>query len=179
LLIHWNRNTESNISHYNVYRDSTEDFTPGPSNLLASPVDAFFHDAQWSPGLHFYYKVTAVNSYGDESPFALLRYQDVVTGVEGSRTPMASYLSQNHPNPFNPVTEIDFGLRETALASLRIYDVTGRLLRVVAEGRLPAGRYSKIWDSRDGSGRPVASGVYFCRLDAGSFTRTKKMVLLR
>jgi hypothetical protein len=178
LLITWNHNIESNISHYEVYRDSTGDFVPGPDNLLASPCDTFFGDAQWRWFPHFYYKVAAVDSNGYRSGFALLRFEDI-TGVSGTEVPQATFLSQNYPNPFNPVTRIEFGLREPAQVSLRIYDAAGRLLRVVCEERFSAGRYARIWDGRDANGRRVASGVYFYRLNAGSFTRTRKMVLLR
>jgi hypothetical protein len=101
------------------------------------------------------------------------------TGVDDRATPGASYLSQNFPNPFNPATVIAFGLGKPAVASLRIYDAAGRLVRVLVEGNRAAGQYTELWDGRDASGSAVASGVYFCRLDAGTFTQTKKAVLLR
>jgi hypothetical protein len=178
LLITWNRNTESNISHYEVYRDSIDDFVPGPGNLLASPTDTSLYDVQWRWFPHRYYKVAAVDSDGFRTGFALLRPDDV-TGTDTPKAPEATYLSQNYPNPFNPATRIEFGLRESARVSLRIYDAAGRLLRVVSEERLSPGRYARMWDGKDTRGVSVASGIYFYRLDAGSFTQTKKMVLLR
>ena len=89
-----------------------------------------------------------------------------------------TYLEQNFPNPFNPVTRSAFGLDRPASISLRVYDAAGHLARVIAEGGRSASHYVEVWDGREGTGQAVASGVYFCRLDAGSFTQTRKMILL-
>jgi aminopeptidase N len=93
--------------------------------------------------------------------------------------PSVAALDQNYPNPFNPVTTIRFGLKEPAAVSLRIYDAAGRLARVLVETTLPEGTYARIWDGTDSKGRPLSSGLYLYRLDAGSFSETKKMILLR
>jgi hypothetical protein len=102
-----------------------------------------------------------------------------VRGGESPRVPAASYLSQNFPNPFNPRTRIEFGLDTSSRVSLAVYDAAGRLVRVVASRDYPAGQYAEFWDGKDGNGRAVASGVYFYRLDAGTITQTRKMVLVR
>jgi hypothetical protein len=88
-------------------------------------------------------------------------------------------LAQNFPNPFNPVTRIRYEIEAPATVALRIYDVEGRLVRRLAGGYRAQGRHEELWDGRDGRGRAVASGIYYYRLDAGSFTETRKMVLLR
>ncbi len=116
--------------------------------------------------------------HGNESVFALLSPDDV-TGEEIPKVPGASYLSQNYPNPFNPATKIAFGLSAPARVTLRIYDVSGRLVRELVDETRPAARYEEIWDGRDPGGRVVASGVYFYRLAAGPFTQTRKMILLQ
>jgi flagellar hook assembly protein FlgD len=77
------------------------------------------------------------------------------------------------------MTRIAFGLSAPGHVSLRIYDVAGRLVRMLAEGNRPAANYAEVWDGKDATGRTVASGIYFCRLDAGSFSQTRKMILLR
>lgn len=97
----------------------------------------------------------------------------------GADVPPVAALDQNFPNPFNPVTTIAFSLREPALVSLRIYDAAGRLVRSLANEPLPAGSHERRWNGVDSRGAPVSSGVYLCRLDAGSFSRTRKMVLIR
>jgi len=88
-------------------------------------------------------------------------------------------LRQNAPNPFNPSTTITFSLAEGGAAELRVFDVRGRNLRVLAAGDLPAGEHSVTWDGRDDDGRPVPSGIYFYKLRCGGFEGLQRMVLLR
>jgi hypothetical protein len=122
--------------------------------------------------------VAAVDVHGNVSEYVLLGPEGV-TGEETPETPLASYLSQNFPNPFNPLTMIRFGLREPGRVSLRIYDTAGRLVRALVEEPRDAGHYAEEWNGRDNAGHEVASGVYFYRLEAGTFNETKKMILLR
>jgi aminopeptidase N len=97
----------------------------------------------------------------------------------GTVVPEIDRLAQNFPNPFNPRTTISFALAETAPVSLEIFDASGRLVRVLVSESLPAGVHERSWDGTDGRGRAASSGVYFYRLDAGPFSQTRKMVLLR
>jgi len=92
---------------------------------------------------------------------------------------LATSLDQNAPNPFNPKTEISFSLRKAGPVSLKIYDVRGQLVRTLLQGEQPAGAQRVIWDGTAADGQPVASGVYFYRLNAGKESQTKKMVLIR
>lgn len=100
----------------------------------------------------------------------------VVTGA--GALPSGYRLDQNYPNPFNPSTHVDFALPTAGDWSLRIYTVTGSLVREFV-GQDNAGTVQVIWDGTDRDGRPAASGVYFYRLDAGSFSATRKMMLIK
>jgi hypothetical protein len=89
-------------------------------------------------------------------------------------------LAQNSPNPFNPRTTIAFELPDQASVNLNVYDVAGRLVRVLLDNETFApGRNEVVWNGRDGSDRQVASGTYFYRLDVGDFSKTKRMTLVR
>jgi beta-lactamase superfamily II metal-dependent hydrolase len=88
-------------------------------------------------------------------------------------------LLQNYPNPFNPVTRIEFSLDERARVSLAIYEISGKLVRILVNETEPAGRHAAIWNGEDESGMHVASGVYVCRLEASGKTAMRKMVLLK
>jgi hypothetical protein len=92
---------------------------------------------------------------------------------------LGNHLAQNYPNPFNPQTTIAFSLAQRANVHLAIYDVNGALVRTLANEARSAGAYTLDWNGHDDSGRAVASGVYFYKLNAGVFTQTKKMVLLK
>jgi flagellar hook assembly protein FlgD len=89
-------------------------------------------------------------------------------------------LHDAHPNPFNPQTVIAFEILEHATVSLRVFDVSGRLVRTVLDGEVVAGgRREVIWDGRDKNSQQVAAGVYFYRLDADGYSETKSMALIK
>jgi flagellar hook assembly protein FlgD len=101
------------------------------------------------------------------------------TPVEDDKTPRMNFLSQNHPNPFNPTTTIRFALKRDNPVSLRVYDAAGRLVRTLVDDVLGAGIYDVTWDGTSENGASAASGVYFYRIAAGDFVQNRKMVLLR
>jgi hypothetical protein len=93
--------------------------------------------------------------------------------------PTEHRLYQNVPNPFNPTTTIVFDLPKSDHVELRIYSITGSLVRTLTNETLPRAQHNVSWDGRDESGQSVASGVYFYRLRTSDFTKTKKMILLK
>ena len=88
-------------------------------------------------------------------------------------------LGQNRPNPFNPVTSIRYVLPAPGHVRLAVYDASGRLVTTLVDEHVKAGPHATAWNSRSAGGAEVASGVYFCRLEAGGRTLTRKMVLLK
>jgi uncharacterized repeat protein (TIGR01451 family) len=88
-------------------------------------------------------------------------------------------LSQNYPNPFNPTTEITYAIPVAGDVSLRVYDVSGKLVRTLVEGVKGGGAYTASWDGKDSAGRFVASGLYFYRMEAGRYIQTRRMVFLK
>jgi C1A family cysteine protease len=88
-------------------------------------------------------------------------------------------LEQNYPNPFNGTTSIFYSIGESCDVEIRIYDPAGRAIKVLERTHRAPGRYSVLWNGSDGAGRGVASGVYFCRIKAGKFLQTNKIVYLR
>jgi hypothetical protein len=178
LLLMWDPNVEADLSHYTVYRGASAGFVPGPQNLLSESPDTFQTDGNWQWDSGDYYKVAAVDIHGNESVFAVLG-PDLATGIDPVRVPAASFLSQNYPNPFAQRTGIAYGLARDAHVSVRIYDVRGRLVRTLVDGPRGAKAHTTWWDGRDARGTRVAAGVYFYRIEAGAFTQTKKMVVVR
>lgn len=130
-----------------------------------------FHwlDEEPRPGSTFTYRV-----YLDTGGLELLFDSGPVTVPRA-----AAALFQNHPNPFNPSTVIEWYLPEAAPARVCIFDVSGRIVRTLFNGRCPAGKSSVVWDGRDDAGAEAAAGVYLCRFVSGEFEQGRKMVLLR
>jgi len=101
---------------------------------------------------------------------------DFVTSIQSktANTPCGYLLSQNYPNPFNPSTTIAFSVPKETHVTLRIYDILGREITTLVNEKLQAGSYSKVWNATG-----YSSGVYFYRIEAGEFTETKKINLLK
>ncbi len=109
--------------------------------------------------------------------------EDLVAGFEGIESkpevPAAFRLVGNLPNPFNPVTKIAYEMPREADVAIRIYDVSGRLVRTLVDQRIEPGRHEAVWNGRNDTGEPVGSGVYFCTMDAEGFHGSHKMTLLK
>jgi M6 family metalloprotease-like protein len=89
-------------------------------------------------------------------------------------------LSPNYPNPFNAVTTISYQVPRTARVAFTIYDLSGKIVyQNRPEGLLPPGRYTFRWNGTDGSGQPVASGIYFLQMRSGDFHQVRKLLLVK
>jgi hypothetical protein len=100
------------------------------------------------------------------------------TAVSGVLAPVPLALAQSVPNPFDRNAVIHFALPEAGSVSLRIYDISGRMVRTLAKGSLKPGWYQRVWDGRDEEGHRLSAGTYFYRLETPSGTRSRKMVML-
>jgi hypothetical protein len=127
-----------------------------------------------------YVFVTAKDFNGNESEESNRELNPLVTGVDdGGNVPVRTTLHQNVPNPFNPTTTIRFELATAADVTLRIYDVSGRLVRTLVDESMPQARHDVTWNGLNDAGAQVASGVYFYRLTAGDFMQVRKMTILK
>jgi hypothetical protein len=127
-------------------------------------------DDYLEPGMAYAYRVEV--ELGDDR--SLLFETDPVTVPELPLT-----LHQNYPNPFNPSTNIKYYLPYAVDVRLAVYNVTGRLVRVLVDEHLEQGNKDTTWDGKDTHGKQVSSGVYFLRFKAGKQTEIRKMLLLR
>ncbi len=135
-------------------------------------------DASWIPAnckiQIFVYKVlaslnTSEIAQGLKTPITLVGVNNQNTGI-----PNEYILDQNYPNPFNPTTNIKFGIPKGGNVSLKVYDITGRVVDVYYDGYMKAGYYNAEID-----GTKMASGVYFYTLKTDNFNETKKMILIK
>lgn len=100
-------------------------------------------------------------------------------GADGNFDVKLTSLAQNTPNPFNPITKITFRLAQSGPVTLAVYDAAGRQVRSLVSGSQTAGEHQVTWNGMDDSGRPVATGTYFCRFQAGEKNYSTRMVLLK
>ena len=99
--------------------------------------------------------------------------------VDAPLAPASLMLTQNHPNPFNPSTEIRYSVSTAGSGSLRIFDLQGRIVRTLVHGDFSRGEGAVTWHGRDDSGRSVGSGVYVYRLTVSGQSQERRMVLLK
>ncbi len=172
-IVTWNnvdnhQDRQNKIWYYKIIRNGSIVATPEFTQTL-------YEDKTLINGVNAY-KMTAVNYDFLESDSSNTATVDNTTGVNESEknVPQEFMLSQNYPNPFNPSTTISFGLPFETFTLLKIFDVSGREVSTIVSEKLPAGSYSRQWDA--GS---LSSGIYFYRLQAGTYSKTKKLLLLK
>jgi C1A family cysteine protease len=128
----------------------------------------------------FYWSVQAIDGAFAGGPFAAERvFTPGLVGVGDSPASPRLLSVRVVPNPFNPLTTIRFDLPAAGKVRLAVYDVAGRLVRVLVEGEVSAGSHEAVWDGRDGSGRSASSGSYLARLVAGGRVEVARMELVR
>jgi flagellar hook assembly protein FlgD len=88
-------------------------------------------------------------------------------------------LSQNFPNPFNPVTNISFQVPQASDVTVSVYNMMGQKVADLVEGHIDAGFHQVVWDSRNLQGESVSSGVYLYTISSGNFHTMKKMILMK
>ncbi len=143
-------------------------------------------DIPTTPGEVVHLRVRPVSLVRPECVQQNELYTLILTGIEPETTPVPHptpsgfALLANTPNPFNPRTTITYSLPAASEVTLGIHDLAGRLVQILIAGEVRnEGMHTIGWDGRDGQGRQVPSGTYFCRLEAGEFVETRSMTLLR
>ncbi len=162
---------------YNAWENSAlYTYTFDENNNAITGKCEFWYNNAWVIGsndMRLYYnnKNDYIRIYGYNCTVAYTQFTDVKDELKNS---LVFTLSQNYPNPFNPSTSINFTLPNSEFVTLKIYDILGKEVTTLINEELNSGSYTKIWD-----GRNLSSGVYFYKLQAGKFSETKKMVLVR
>jgi|GEM_PF-6553396 len=177
LMLHWNASTgRTDVEEYVVYRGDDDAEDMGDMEEVGTVSDTSFTDTGLDPDTQYWYAVSAVDTAALETfASAWLSVTTTTVGV-GDETgiPSEFALKNNYPNPFNPTTQIHYDIPKTSDVTLKVYDITGRLVRTLVDATKEPGRYSVTFDARN-----LSSGIYFYRLKAASHTSVKRMVLVR
>jgi len=135
---------------------------------------------QWIPkvsqaGQAFYVMVTISDGSLSETKISTLITNPTIVGVEDNGSiPTKFNLHQNYPNPFNPTTAIKFEIPKESYVTLRVYNSIGKDVAELVNRELSAGQYQISFDAKD-----LPSGIYYYKLQAGEFTQTRKMLLVK
>jgi len=173
-ILHWSTATEIDNHGFEVERRQTATWQDvafvagtGTSN---SPKSYSYTDNNLAAG-SYTYRLKQIDNNG-----AFLYYGSAA--VEIKTAPETFALSQNYPNPFNPSTMISYQLPVNSQVSLKVYDVLGNEIASLVNGRQEAGSYAVSFNTNEGT-RNLSSGVYFYRLETGSFVSIKKLILMK
>jgi len=174
--LHWSKSTELDVHYYAIHRGEVEDFPVDVSNRVYKKVGSNWDDPI-PEGWRYYYKIAAVDVAGNKSDAVM---PGTVSGITTETIPGSFALHPNTPNPFNPSTVIHYDVPAGGgHVSIKIYSVSGRLVRTLVDENRPAGVHTTEWDGRGQNGEQVSSGVYFYRLNAEGIVQTRRMVFLK
>ncbi len=156
------------LTSYKVYRDDIE---------IGTAVGTFYMDMGVPTGTYVYH---ATAMYDDMYESAASNQSEVDHVDAGTnQIPLVTELTGNYPNPFNPVTNIRFALSHDDYVRIEIYNIKGEKVRTLADEYMTAAYYAMEWNGTDDDSRKVTSGVYFYKLKTGSYTSTRKMILMK
>lgn len=189
----WNKNTEADTSHYNIYRFSAPNFIIDSTKLVGSTKDTSFNNLIIPTYEKLYYKITCVDRQGNQSPPSEELMVNLTSIDDYPVTINDYYLYQNYPNPFNPTTKIGYKLKERGYVKLMVYDIKGERVAVLVNEEQEAGYYEVEFDANSlqvGSkqsavGNTIASGIYLYRIEVigegniPAYTEMRKMVLVK
>jgi hypothetical protein len=174
VVVEWTLSSATSRESFTVLRKETtlqRNWVEIPVEIEIQDESYFFADKTCIPGSSYRYRVDVTDETGRKELF-----ETEVTAVPAA----AVRLFQNTPNPFNRSTEVRYYVPRASEVTLTVYDTAGRLVARLVDGTpKAAGAHLAGWDGRDVNGRPIASGVYFYRLQAGKLSKNRKMVLIR
>jgi len=175
VMLYWTTSGEINNSGFDIERREARGETQDTwrkvgsiaGNGTTSIINNYtFTDRNLASG-SYSYRLKQTDFNGNFEYFNLSN--EVVIGI-----PAKFELSQNYPNPFNPSTNLEFGIPELGIVSLKVYDLSGKVVAILVNEIKTPGYYSVNFNASD-----LSSGVYFCSLTAGNFSATKKLMLVK
>jgi hypothetical protein len=180
IKLSWETSSEVHSLGFHVWRSESEDgeyerittsLIAGQGNSSAGAVYNFT-DKNFQANLTYYYRIEQLDSDGGKAMFGAIE-------VKALFIPTEYALSQNYPNPFNPSTTFTYDVPEVSEVTITVYSLLGKEVRTLYSEQQMPGRYTETWDGTDNTGRKLASGVYFLRMQAGSYSKLRKMTLIR
>jgi flagellar hook capping protein FlgD len=170
----WGANLESDFELYRLHRGSSSGFVPSPSNLVVQKATEG-HDDVGPAGS--YYKLAAVDVHGNVSAYSLLTPSETVG--TGTAPPAELALGGPRPNPARGDCAIPVSLPRDSRLRIEVVDVSGRRVRNLVHGALPAGEHVVRWDGRDSAGHDVGNGLFFVRMSAEGRVFARRLLVAR
>jgi hypothetical protein len=166
------------------YSINNAGFIPVPNDSVQGDTQYWYqitHIATLGDSITYY--IAATDSMMNRQTSGFYQFRIVETGIQelvnGTESNASFHVYQNNPNPFTRSTVIDYQMTMAAYISVKVYNVTGELIRTLIEDYQAPGTYQVRWDGNDAQGRQLPQGTYFCCLRVGEEIETRPMVLVR
>lgn len=172
--LHWNPNTETDLSGYRLYRGGSLGFPTDGVHFVTAQPDTGHTDAAGAP---YVYKLTAIDIHGNESLAAVVTPSGTVSVEDAAPHELA--LALVSANPSRDRASFRLALPRAGEARVEVFDAAGRMVRTLTSGSRPPGAWTIEWDGQNEAGRPAASGLYFVRLSAMGRELVRRVVLAR
>jgi len=166
---------ESGIHYIGYQKPGDTSWSYSPTQQQDPTTDSYSYTIRVTRSGNFYtFAVDGGGNYPDTASEYFINVTTTQVEETSSETPITYSLGQNYPNPFNPDTKIRFAIAKKSFVSLKVYDLLGREIAVLVNSEYLSGNYEVPF-----VGASLASGIYFYRIQAGLFTDTKKLILLK
>lgn len=184
--LQWITQSETNVSGFRIYRGNSVQmdqasllnvFIPATNTSVAQLYQ--YTDLEIAQEGVYYYWLENVDLDGSSGIHGPVSVSFSYPEAASPSIPVVSGINSVYPNPFNPSTTIRYGLSQDQNVSLSVYNTRGQLIRTLFSGTLKKGTYNHVWDGRDNQHRPVSSGMYLLRLNAGQESFSGKLMLMK
>ncbi len=169
----FNEVTAAMFQHFNIYREVESNYV-----LVGTTTDTTYNDVV-EANVNYNYHVTAQHLFMESAPTQDVEGHWELHGIGDGVNKYTTFMSKNYPNPFNPSTNVQFGLKETGKVQIKIYNIKGELVKTVVDEVIQAGNHQFTWHGVDNKGKAVGSGVYFIKMKSSEFSKVQKSVLLK
>ncbi|NQT24346.1 T9SS type A sorting domain-containing protein [candidate division KSB1 bacterium] len=181
VTVQWETQSEVNSLGFHVWRseESPSNYAKITSDIIASQgngsslIEYAYTDNHVTPNTMYWYKVEEISTSGASIFYGPISVQGV------SAFPTTYAMSQNYPNPFNPETSFSIDVPQDGQVTIRVYSLLGQEVKTLLNESLDAGRFDMSWNGNNDNGFSMPSGMYFLKMNAGSFQQVRKITLIR
>lgn len=185
-FLQWTTQSETGVSGYYIFR-SSQDFLSSAERINAfieatntsHTVDYSFTDNEALPGHKLYYWLQSIDINGEFEFHGPVSVEILDNNDDNPIIPLENSLQSIYPNPFNPTTTISYGLSGKAATQITIYDIRGVKVRTLLNASKNPGTYRVVWDGKTDNGHFATTGVYFVKMNAGKYSSTRKVILMK
>ncbi|MDZ4183091.1 MAG: S8 family serine peptidase, partial [Candidatus Cloacimonadaceae bacterium] len=180
----WVTQTESGALGYYLHRHESDQLG---SAMIVSPLivatntsqqqSYSFTDSETENGTLYYYWLQSLDMDGWTQYYGPIHISTPESGNGTPNIPLVTEVKQAYPNPFNPVTTIDYSIHRPCRITLEVYNIRGQIIRSYEAEHTSPGHYKYVFDGRDSGGRALASGVYYYRFRGGDYSAVRKMLI--